>query len=136
MDKRRRAVADYAAGAGFNVVFAEYDTENFLKTIGANTEAPSRSRICWRMRLEKAARYAKTKGFEAFTTTLLVSPYQERRAIVEIGSGLSDESGVKFIDSDFRDGFRAAQQFAREHDIYRQKYCGCIFSEKERFSKA
>ncbi len=136
MERRRRAVADYAAGASFNVVFAEYDMENFFKTIGANIEAPSRCRICWKMRLEETARYAKKEGFEAFTTTLLVSPYQERRAIVEIGSELSAEFGVKFLDNDFRDGFRAAQQFAREHNMYRQKYCGCIFSEKERFCKA
>ena len=136
MERRRRAVADYAAGASFNVIFTEYDMENFFKTIGPNIEAPSRCRICWKMRLEETARYAKKEGFEAFTTTLLVSPYQERRAIMEIGSELSAEFGVKFLDNDFRDGFRAAQQFAREHNMYRQKYCGCIFSEKERFCKA
>lgn len=132
MEKRRQAVADYVSKEKFEVIFGEYDMENFFKNIGATVDAPGRCRICWRMRLSKTAEHAKKKNFDAFTTTLLVSPYQDRETIVKIGSELGDEFGVKFLDEDFRDGFRAAQQFAREHNIYRQKYCGCIFSEKER----
>ncbi len=132
MDKRRQAVADYAINANFNVVFAEYDRENFFEKVGADTEAPSRCRICWRMRLERCAGYAKKEEFDAYTTTLLVSPYQDRQSIVKIGSELADKFGITFFDNDWRDGFRLAQQYARESNIYRQKYCGCIFSEKER----
>ena len=135
MERRRKAVADYASKEGLKIVFGEYNTEDWFKKICDDTKAPSRCHICWRVRLHKAAQYAKKNGFDAFTTTLLVSPYQDREAIVKIGSEISSESGVKFLDNDFRGGFKAAQQLARESDIYRQKYCGCIFSEKEKFCK-
>jgi predicted adenine nucleotide alpha hydrolase (AANH) superfamily ATPase len=133
MEKRQKAITDYALKENFEVVFGEYDTDNFFKIIGDNIEAPSRCHSCWQMRLSKTARYAKENGFDAFTTTLLVSPYQDIDTIKSIGEGLSRELGVNFIDEDFRGGFRSAQQFAREHNIYRQKYCGCVYSEKERF---
>lgn len=135
MERRRRAIADYAVKKGFEVIFGEYDMENFFKNISADIEAPARCHICWGMRLRRTALLAREKGFDAFTTTLLVSPYQDRKTIVRIGSELDKEYGVKFIDSDWREGFREAQQFARENDIYRQKYCGCVFSQKERFCK-
>ena len=133
MERRRKVVADYAAKEDFEVVFGEYDMENFFKNVGANIEAPLRCHICWRMRLEKTVQYAKRERFGAFTTTLLVSPYQDQKTIISIGSELGKEFGIKFIDEDFRDGFRMAQEKAREQGIYRQKYCGCVFSEKERF---
>ena len=135
MEKRRQAVADYAIKKGLEVIFGEYDMENFFKNVGTNVEVPLRCHICWRMRLYKTARYAKEQGFGAFTTTLLVSPYQDNQTIMKIGSELDNEFGITFLDKDFRSGFRSAQQLAREHDIYRQKYCGCVFSEKERFCK-
>ncbi len=131
MDKRRRAAADYARKAKFNIIFGEYDTGDFFKNIGSNTEAPSRCLPCWKMRLAKTARRAKEEGFDAFTTTLLVSPYQDREAIVKTGSEISREFGVSFIDDDWRGGFKEAQKAARENDIYRQKYCGCVFSQKK-----
>jgi predicted adenine nucleotide alpha hydrolase (AANH) superfamily ATPase len=136
MEKRRHAVADYAGKEGLEVIFADYDMENFFKNISTNIESPLRCHICWKMRLYKTAQYAKDEGYSAFTTTLLVSPYQDRQAIVKIGSELNDKLGIEFIDTDWRGGFRTVQQFAREQNIYRQKYCGCIFSEKERFQKA
>ncbi len=136
MEKRRQAVADYGVKADFTVIFAEYNVEDFFKRIANNTQAPLRCHICWKMRLGKTAQYAKKEGFDAFASTLLVSPYQDREAIVKIGSEVSSEFGVTFLGNDWRGGFRQAQQFARENDIYRQKYCGCIFSEKERFRKS
>ena len=88
------------------------------------------------MRLHRTAQYARDKEFDAFTTTLLVSPYQERHSVTDIGSELSGKLGVRFIDDDWRSGFRTTQQLARDRDMYRQNYCGCIFSEKERCAKA
>jgi hypothetical protein len=136
MERRRKAVVDYAAKENFEVVFGEYDIENFFKNVGADIETPSRCHICWRMRLYKTVQYAKKEGFGAFTTTLLVSPYQDQKTIISIGSELGKEFGIKFIDKDFRSGFKTAHQFACEHNIYRQKYCGCVFSEKERYCKS
>ena len=134
-EKRRQALTDYAKKENFEVIFGKYDVREFFKRIGAEQEAPSRCKICWRMRIEKAAEIAKTERFDAFTTTLLVSPYQDRESITEIGAECGRSFGVQFLAADFRDGFRSAQEKAREHGIYRQKYCGCVFSEKERENK-
>jgi len=134
-EKRRRAVADYSEKEKFEVIFGEYDMEGFFRSLEGVFEAPARCHKCWKMRLAKTARLAKERGFDAFTTTLLVSPYQDRKAIIKIGSELGGDIGVRFIGVDFSGGFRQAQQTAREQNMYRQKYCGCVFSEKERFYK-
>ena len=135
MERRLLAAVDYAKYAGMRVISGDYEAEAYFKKIGRDTEAPSRCRACWKMRLGKTASRAKEEGLDAFTSTLLVSPYQDRAAIIEIGRELAGEFGLKFIDDDWRCGFRDAQQAAREKNIYRQKYCGCVFSEKERFAK-
>lgn len=126
-------MVDYSDKERFEVRFGEYDMENFFRNIGARVDVPARCHICWKMRLAKTAELAKKEGFDAFTTTLLVSPYQDQETLIKIGKEFESEFGVRFLGEDFRSGFREAQQFAREHNIYRQKYCGCVFSEKERF---
>ncbi len=131
-EKRRRALLEYSEKSRFDIIFGEYEPEAFFKEIGTRTEAPERCTICWRMRLAKTAECAKNNGCDAFTTTLLVSPYQNREEIVKIGAECAREFGVSFISSDFRGGFREAKEEAKAQGIYRQKYCGCAFSEKER----
>ena len=78
---------------------------------------------------------AQESGFKLFGTTLLISPYQNRDRIVAIGKELAREHGLEFYDRDLRPGFRQSQAMAKEYGIYRQKYCGCIYSEKERYYK-
>lgn len=90
----------------------------------------SRCRMCYAVRLEKAAEHAKSRGFDAFTTTLLVSPYQNHELIKEMGNNFAQKHGIAFYYRDFREGFRKGQQEAREIGLYRQKYCGCIVSFK------
>lgn len=128
--RRRLSLADYAEKEDFKIIFGEYNAEEFFKKIGTNQEAPSRCRICWRIRLEKTAETAKRERFDAFTTTLLVSPYQDQDAIKEIGAECGSTFGVQFLAVDFRNGFRGAQEEAKERGIYRQKYCGCVYSQK------
>ena len=135
MKARLDEVYDYAPRLGANLVEYEYDMENFFKALGGEAEAPRRCRICWRMRLRETGAYAKEHGFDAFTSTLLVSPYQDRNEIARIGSEIGMEMKINFIDTDWRSGFREAQETARQSNMYRQKYCGCLFSERERFSK-
>ena len=86
----------------------------------------SRCRMCYRRRLEASALKASELGIPAFTTTLLVSPWQDRDAIVEIGNRAGSRYDVVFIDRDFRDGYREGQRLAREDGLYRQRYCGCL----------
>ena len=94
---------------------------------GDGTASP-RCRMCYTLRMEAAARKAVELGAEAFTTSLLVSPYQDREAIVEIGREAGKRLGVVFLEEDFRGGYREGQRMAREDGLYRQKYCGCIAS--------
>ena len=75
--------------------------------------------------------FLKEHGFDAFSTTLLVSPYQKHELIIKIANEMAEKYGVKFIYQDFREGFRIGQQMARDKELYMQKYCGCIYSEYE-----
>ena len=88
----------------------------------------ARCHKCYSLRLEKAAWYAAANGYDAFTTTLLVSPYQKHHIIKELGEFYASKHGVDFAYRDFRPGFRQGQQMAKEMELYRQKYCGCILS--------
>lgn len=83
---------------------------------------------CYKIRLEKTAKHAKLNGYGAFTTTLLVSIYQNHEMIIEICKALASKYEVDFFYYDFRQGFRQGQDKARELGLYRQKYCGCINS--------
>ena len=80
-------------------------------------------------------KYAKEKGYDAFSTTLLVSIYQNHDAIKQIAEELAQKYNIEFVYRDFREGFREGQAKARELGLYMQKYCGCIFSEEMRYSK-
>ncbi|HEY5585349.1 MAG TPA: epoxyqueuosine reductase QueH [Ruminiclostridium sp.] len=88
----------------------------------------ARCHRCYSLRLEKVASYAAENGYDAFTTTLLVSPYQNHHLIKELGELYASKYGIDFVYRDFRPGFRRGQQMAKEMELYRQKYCGCILS--------
>lgn len=90
---------------------------------------------CYRLRLEETARYAKEHGFEAFSTTLLVSPYQKHEALRAIGEEFGAQYGVTFYYVDWRPFFREGQSEARKSQLYMQKYCGCNFSLRESSSR-
>lgn len=91
----------------------------------------SRCKMCYDIRMDKTARDAKDLGFSFFTTTLLVSIYQDHDAIIDAAQRASVKYDVSFLYRDFRDGFRKGQQMGREDALYSQKYCGCICSLEE-----
>jgi len=115
----------------------EYGLRFFLKEVSSEIDgaAPERCEKCYKTRLEKTASVAADGGFTAFTTSLLISPYQDHDAIKRIGEEAADKYGVDFLYSDFRPLFRESRTAAREKGFYMQKYCGCIFSEEERYAK-
>ncbi len=98
-------------------------------------ERPARCRSCYRLRLEKTAEEASRQGIDAFSTTLLISPYQDFEQISAIGNLIAEQYGVLFYIRDFRPGFKKSMAIAKELDLYRQKYCGCILSREERRKK-
>jgi len=108
-----------------------YELEHFLRLIVHHEDA--RCPICYRYRLEKAASLAKQSRFDAFSTTLLVSPHQKHEIIREIGRDVGKEFGIQFYDRDFRPVWKSGRRIAAEMELYRQQYCGCIYSEKERY---
>ena len=85
--------------------------------------------------MERVAKYAKENGYDSFTTTLLVSPYQRHEELKKICEEMAEKYEVEFLYRDFRIGFREGQTIAREQGLYMQKYCGCIFSEEDRYCK-
>jgi predicted adenine nucleotide alpha hydrolase (AANH) superfamily ATPase len=117
------------------IVESGYELEEFLGQIAANPKFGVRCETCYRVRLEKTARKAKELGFDTFSSTLLISPYQNRELLCKIGGELAREYGLTFMDEDFRPGFRQSQAMAKEYGLYRQGYCGCIYSEKDRYYK-
>ena len=94
-----------------------------------------RCTYCYSHRLEGTAKYAAEHGFSAFTTSLLASTYQNHEAIAEAAERYAKQYGVTFLYRDFRPNFRAGNQRARELGFYMQKYCGCVFSEADRYQK-
>lgn len=110
----------------------EYPLEQFLKE---QLSYESRCAYCYRSRLTLTAKKAAETGYDAFSTTLFISPYQNPGLIAAIGGEIAKEYGLEFYDRDFREGFQYAQDTAAEQGLYRQKYCGCIFSERDRYQK-
>ena len=132
---RRDAVIDYAKKIGIEMLVPDYAPEEFFRAVNMLEERIERCPICWHQRLETTAQLAREKEIISFTTTLLVSPYQDQELLQRIGSDVAGEEDAEFYYEDFRPGFRAAHDEAKKDGIYCQKYCGCIYSEIERYKK-
>ncbi len=126
---RRDTLKEYTKSIGVNAIFDEnYGLREFCKNVVDDLENRC-VKYCYRVRLEQTAKYAKDNGYDSFSTTLLISPYQNHVALKKIGEEIAERYGLTFIYRDFRPGFREGQQEARELGLYMQKYCGCVFSE-------
>lgn len=133
--QRRDTLNEYTKSIKVQAIFEEeYGLQEFTKNV-INDLKNRCQNYCYRIRLEKTVKYAKENGYDAFTTTLFVSPYQNHEALKEICEKLAKEYDIEFVYRDFRVGFREGQTKARELGLYMQKYCGCIFSEEDRYSK-
>jgi epoxyqueuosine reductase len=128
---RKLAIEGFAQPNNIEMIYPEYDPADFFHAVHLK-ERNGRCSVCWYMRLKVTAREAKSRGFSHFSTTLLVSPYQDQELLKEIGGTISREEGVDFYYEDFRPGFKKAHDIARSQNIYCQKYCGCLYSEIER----
>ena len=118
------------------VVEGKYDPENYLeavKGLEGEPEGGARCAVCFRMRLQESARYAKETGFDGFTTTLTVSPHKNYRVISEIGREVAEEVGIEYYPFDFKkkDGFLHSIRLSKAYGLYRQDYCGCGFSKRD-----
>ncbi len=133
---RKINLINFAEQSNINyVIIDEYNIKNFIVGVYPNFSVDNRCKKCYETRLENTVKYAQKNNYRFFTTSLLISPYQNHELIKEICVNLSQKYEVKFLYRDFREYFRAGQQEAHERKIYVQKYCGCIFSEQERYLK-
>lgn len=130
-DHRKSTVEEYSHIVDLKVHYdLDYQEQQWL-----DYKDDNRCKMCYEIRLEATAKYASENNYNGFTTTLLVSPYQQHELIKEICESLSKKYNIKFIYYDFREGFREGQNTAKELNLYRQKYCGCIYSYREREMK-
>ena len=131
---RRDCLLEYAPTIGMEVrVQEEYGLKEFVRRVAGDIDR--RCTYCYEHRLEGTAKYAADHGFSAYTTTLLASIYQQHELIAAAGVRYAKQYGVEFLYRDFRPNFRAGNQLAREKGFYMQKYCGCVFSEADRYQK-
>ena len=134
--KRLKAVKKLEKLTGIKIIyFNEYSVENWLRKVVFREERPVRCQVCYADRLEMTASVAKRGKFDFFTSTLFYSKFQSRELMVPIAETVSKRYGVEFLNIDFREGWKEGIDVSKELNLYRQQYCGCIYSEKERFSK-
>jgi predicted adenine nucleotide alpha hydrolase (AANH) superfamily ATPase len=133
--RRLTALQEYAPAVSLPLqIDGRYDMEEFLRLVVFRED--QRCRFCYGLRLQAAALAAKQGNFDAFTATLLYSRFQKHEVIREIGEQIGQEVGVPFYYADFRSGWQEGISESKRLGMYRQNYCGCIYSEKERFYKA
>ena len=132
---RRDCVKEYAQKINVKAVFEdEYGLDEFCKNVSGNINARCVN-YCYLVRLRKTFEYAKANGYDTVTTTLLYSIYQKHDFIKKLMEDLSKKFEIDFLYIDFRKGFWQGHEKAIEQGLYMQKYCGCIFSERERYKK-
>ncbi len=112
---------------------SDYRPEDFFAAVKGLEKEPEgglRCKECFKLRLEASAQKAKEQGFDYFTTTLTISPLKNAALLNEIGAGMGEKYGVSWLYSDFKkkEGYKRSIELSREFDLYRQNYCGCVFS--------
>ena len=131
---RKNTLVEYADAINAKLIINnEYGLRKFIEAIFPDFD--NRCGYCYRVRLEETAKFAVENDFDAFTSTLFVSPYQNHELLKLAAEAAAEKYGVKFLYRDFRPFFKEGQEKARELQLYMQKYCGCVFSEEERYQK-
>ena len=129
---RLQAVKEFAEASDLQVIYKdEYLLEEFLSQVAS--EPAARCTYCYQSRLKQAAEYATLAGYDAFTTSLLYSRYQNHEIIRKLGEELATHYNIDFLYEDYRVGWQEGIKSSKEMGLYRQQYCGCIYSEKDRY---
>lgn len=136
LGEEKRLVSEMPLCKNVNVIEGEYNYNDFLEAIKGLEGAPEggeRCFKCYRLRLEKTAELAKEQGFDYFCTTLSISPLKNSQRINEIGAEIAEKYGVKWLPSDFKkkEGYKRSIELSKQYGLYRQNFCGCVFSKKE-----
>jgi len=131
-EKRLQEVQKFDKNNTLNILYnTEYPLEKWLRNVAFRED--DRCRFCYHDRLEQTAKYAKKGKFDYFTTTLLYSKFQDHKLIKEMGEALAKEYGITFFYKDLRQFWKEGIERSKTEDMYRQQYCGCIYSERDRY---
>lgn len=134
--EQKRLIEALPSENKISLICGDYNYDEFLNIARGYESVPEggeRCFRCYRMRLEKTAELAKQNGFDYFCTTLSISPLKNSQKINEIGFDVAEKYGVKWLPSDFkkREGYKRSIELSREYDLYRQNFCGCVFSKSQ-----
>ena len=133
-EARRNCLIEYSSQINLKLLVEEnYGLCDFVKAVADDID--NRCSYCYEHRLEQTAKYAASNGFDYFTSTLFSSIYQNHDLMKSAAEKFAKKYNVPFLYRDFRENFREGNKKAREINLYMQKYCGCIFSEKDRYAK-
>lgn len=137
VEEQARFIREFPAKYPISFVEGSYDTARFYemaKGMEHLKEGTERCFACYEMRLRESCEYAKAHGFDFFTTTLSISPLKNAQKLNEIGAKLEAEYDMKYLYSDFKkqNGYKRSTEISNEYEMYRQYYCGCLFSKKQR----
>ena len=135
--EEERFIAAYRPDGGVSVIVADYDHQAFEAIARGREEIPERGErcyLCYELRMRRTAEYALAHGYDCFTTSLSISPHKNSAWINEIGLRLEKELGIAFVHSDFKkhDGYHRSILLSKEYGLYRQDWCGCVYSRRER----
>ena len=131
--RRLDAVKEWAPAVDLPVIYnEEYPLEENIKML---LDSENRCLSCFTDRMKRTAELASEMGIELFTSTLSVSPYQNHRLLIEAGESAAESLDVQYLYRDFRDSYRRSIELSRGAGLYRQPYCGCVFSERDRYLK-
>ncbi len=132
--KRQEALQTYAEQINLKVIYQEgYDIEGFVQNVAFRES--ERCNYCYHDRLRSTALLAKRGKFDYFSSTLLYSKHQQHDLIRTMGESIGKSVGVRFLYQDYREGWKEGIECSKQMGLYRQHYCGCIYSEKERYFK-
>ncbi len=134
--KRENEIKRYAQNRGVRLICGNYEDERWFEMVKGLEDEPEggkRCSLCFRMRLSETAKYAKEQGYNLIATTLSISPHKNAELINQIGNDVANEFDIDFYSADFkkRGGFEKSIKMSKEFGLYRQSYCGCIFSKQE-----
>ncbi|WP_454970157.1 epoxyqueuosine reductase QueH [Eubacterium sp.] len=135
--EQKRLIEALPSKHPIKLVRGEYDYNDFLEIAKGYEDVPEggeRCFRCYRMRLESTAKLAKEQGFDYFCTTLSISPLKNSQKINEIGCEIAEKYGIKWLPSDFKkkEGYKRSIELSREYQLYRQNFCGCVFSKENK----
>jgi len=132
--RRQEALEAYAEQINLKVIYQEgYDLEGFIQNVAFRES--ERCNYCYHDRLRSTALLAKRGKFDYFSSTLLYSKHQQHELIRSMGESIGKSAGVAFLYRDYREGWKEGIECSKQMGLYRQHYCGCIYSEKERYFK-